>query len=109
MVVYLSPQPKYDPYSGETTGHDWSEPKRTEAPRAFVISPTGTATNDGTNQTLTESWILRIPSGEIAPRPDDRIEEGGEVYAQVGPLMRTRHPFTGWTPYSRVRLERVGG
>lgn len=108
-VTYLTPVDELDPYSGEPVGEDWSNPTRTDAPAAFVLSSATDSTNDGTRETTTITWTLHIPEGEISPGPSDRVEFDGEQFVLDGRPIRERNPFTDWAPYAQVRLERTEG
>lgn len=108
-VTYLTPTIITDPYSGQPGGEDWTNPARTEAPAAFVLSAATDSTNDGTNETTTTTWTLYIPEGATSPGPHDRVEFDGQVFVLDGQPIREQNPFTGWAPYAQVRLERAEG
>lgn len=108
MVAYLTAGVKADPYSGQPIGEDWSNPTRTEAPAAFVLSASTDASSDGTNRTVSTVWTLFVPEGEKSPEPGDRIDFDGQLFVMDGVPIRERNPFTGWAPYAQVRLERSG-
>lgn len=108
-VTYLTPAVVTDPYSGQPVGEDWSDPTRTDAPSAFVLSSSTDSTNDGTRETTRLTWTLHIPEGELEPGADDRVEFDGQMFVLDGRPIREQNPFTGWAPYAQVRLERTEG
>jgi len=108
-VTYLTPGEITDPYSGLPVGEDWESPTRTDAPTAFVLSAATDKANDGTSATVTLTWTLFVPEGEISPGPSDRVEFDGQVFSLDGKPIREVNPFTGWAPYAQVRIERAEG
>lgn len=109
VVTYLTAKREVDPYSGQPVGLDWDEPTRTEAPEAFVLNSSSSNTNDGQSTTTEIAWMLFIPTGEVEPKPGDRVEFDGTVFAMNGRPLRQRNPFTDWAPYAQVQLTMQGG
>lgn len=109
MVTILRGTPVQDPYSGQETGLDWTNPERIESPELFVLQDTSSSESDGIQTTTTDAWRLYVPEGAIAPTARDRIEYDGERWTLAGNPLRERNPFTGWAPYASVRIVREEG
>ena len=92
-----------DPYSGEETGLDWSEPARLEIPKASIQPvQSGEVTFD--RDTFTARWWLWCPGHpDISGR--DRIEYAGEVYEIEGDVMQ----WPGRLPHTQLMLKKVDG
>ena len=102
-AVRLRGTPVTDPYSGEETGVDWSNPDRLVLPRVSVQPVAG---NEVTfdRATVVSRWWLWVPG-----RPDvtayDRIEFEGESYDVDGDVL----PWPGRLAHTQVMLKRTEG
>ena len=92
-----------DPYSGETTHLDWSDPERLAIPQASMQPmQSGELTFD--RDTFTARWWLWCPGHpDITGR--DRIEYAGEIYEIEGDVMQ----WPGRLPHTQLTLKKVDG
>ena len=92
-----------DPYSGEATHLDWSDPERLAIPQASMQPmQSGELTFD--RDTFTSRWWLWCPGHpDITGR--DRIEYAGEIYEIEGDVMQ----WPGRLPHTQLTLKKVDG
>ena len=107
-VVVLTGTPKMDPYSGEQTGTDWTNPS--ESPVGNVLCeprPSGEPVQAARNA-VTSGWTLYF-QGEptTPPTAQDRIRVRGIDYQVMGEPSDWR--LGSWRPGIVVQVERVTG
>lgn len=99
----LRATPIEDPYSGETTGEDWSTPDRlTVSPASTQPVQSGEVTFG--RDTFTARWWLWTP-GHPDIKGRDRIEYAGEVYEIEGDVMQ----WPGRLAHTQLMLKKVDG
>lgn len=102
-VTVLSPTTATDPYSGEPTGTDWSNP--TERDEACAVAPGGSTepTEVARNAIDSDFDLLFDHDPEITAV--DRVVVRGLTCEVDGHPFTFRSPFTGWEPGTLVRVK----
>lgn len=97
-----------DPYSGETTGRDWSNPTTLVIPDlAFNPGSSNEPSEVGRNAVITQPEVYG-PVG-IDVLAGDRLAIRGRTYEVEGDPAEWRSPFTGWEAGVVIKLELVEG
>lgn len=100
-----------DPYSGEQSGEDWSNPETLDFTGALASS-SSTRTPDGLREQTTSTAYLTSPDPTLDIMPGDRIRalpDDGRLWEVDGFPSKDVNAFTGWRPTLECRLtERKG-
>lgn len=97
-----------DPYSGEATDLDWTDPDELAIP-GVAIEPVAASeqVTDGSEQ-LTIDARLYIPyQADVLPL--DRLMVRGAEFTVQGSRLDWRNPYSGDTPGSVLEVRRVAG
>ena len=95
--------PVEDPYSGETTRVDWSNPDRLDLPRVSVQPVTGNEITFDRATVISRWWLFVEGHPDITPH--DRVEYAGESYEVDGEVLR----WPGRLAHTQVMLKRTEG
>ena len=97
-----------DPYSGEASSRDWTDPETLPVEGA-AIGPSSTTEQAGDDRlTVTSSMSLYCQSG-LDIEPHDRIRARSGLWDVVGEEQVWINPFSGWAPGSEYQLRKVLG
>ena len=102
-VEILRGTPVTDPYSGEATGTDWSNPTPTVVAGCSVQPITGAEVTYDRDMIVTR-WNLWMPSG-AGLTASDRVRHTGSVYEVDGSVMN----WPGRIPHIQAVLRKVDG
>lgn len=107
-VTRLRATPKLDPYSGEASGKDWSDPDQLLIP-GVALGPgtTAEAVVDARNEVVTTATLYGEVGMDIVA--GDRIRARGVLWEVDGDLEEYRHPMTGWQAGATANLKKVEG
>lgn len=108
--VVLRAKAILDPYSGEATAADWTNPDRLPFKQPAGIAPRESTepTADGRNSVITGRTLYAEPGEDVTAH--DRVELPGDGVWQVdGDPADWRSPLTGWHPGLVIQLKRVEG
>lgn len=108
-VVRLRRKEVTDPYSGQTTLGDWSDPAEAAIDGAFVASSSTSARSDASRTELLEEKSLYLDDPAADVQAQDRIRAGGVVYLIDGMPSADTNPWTGWQPLREIPLKRWVG
>ncbi|QUY60894.1 Hypotetical protein [Gulosibacter molinativorax] len=107
-VTRLRAGVQVDPYSGEETFSDWSNPSSLVIEGAFVAHTSTSMLATATREQALEAKSLFC--GEADIRKGDRIVDGDYTYTIDGiPPAADTNPFTNWTPPREIPLTRYEG
>lgn len=107
-VTVLRGTPVIDPYSGEETGTDWSNPTPTPFPDCGVAPRLTPETPASDRTMIVEGCTVYMPYGTDI-LATDRAMVRGDTYEVDGDVGVWRNPFTGWEPGIEVNLKKVNG
>lgn len=97
-----------DPYSGESTLADWSDPLQlTVEGVAIALSSTVEPVNDSRQQVITQMSVYCGPGEDILP--EDRIRVRSGLWHVQGTIQAFPNPFTGWEPGAEFAIRKVDG
>lgn len=108
-VVRLRRKETLDPYSGQVTLGDWTNPDEEPIDGAFVAQSSTSAQSDAARNQLLEEKSLYLPDPAADVNAQDRIRAGGITYTIDGMPTADRNPWTGWQPVREVPLKRGVG
>lgn len=97
-----------DPYSGEPTKRDWSDPDTRDLEGVAIAPSTGTETRTDDRRTLTTDMSLYGEPG-IDVLPDDRIRARSGLWEVEGEVADWKNALTGWNPGVEFRIRKVVG
>ena len=107
-VTRLRGTPVVDPYSGESTGVDWSNPDELEIDGcAFNPGQSAEPTEVGRNAVITQPEVYTEVGADVLA--GDRLIVRGRTYEVDGDPSDWRSPFTGWEAGLTVTLKIVEG
>ena len=96
-----------DPYSGEETLGDWSDPDELPIPGCAIAPLDSSEAVNVERELLTSYRNLYAPSGADV-RAEDRIrDDKGVVWVVDGMPFDWHHPMTGWRPGLVASLKRA--
>jgi len=107
-VIVLTGTPVVDPYSGATTGTDWTTTPPTEVPVDNVLCeprPSSEPVQDARNA-VTSGYTLYLPTG-TAITPTNRVRVRGLDYDVLGEASDWR--LGSWHPGLVVQTSRTAG
>lgn len=107
-VTRLRGTPTLDPYSGESTGIDWTNPDTLPIPGCGVgdggsLEPLREARNS-----VESDYDILAPYGSDV-LAGDRVIVRGLTCDVIGRPFPWRHPMTGWEPGTVIRAKIVEG
>lgn len=108
-VVRLRRKEIADPYSGQLTLGDWSDPTEVTLDGAFVASSSTTSQSEAGRTELLEEKSLYLDNPGADVQAQDRIRAGGVVYLIDGMPSADTNPWTGWQPLREIPLRRDTG
>ena len=100
-----------DPYSGELTGEDWSNPDVLTFAGALASS-SSTRTPDALREETTSTAYLTAANPTLDIMPGDRIlavPDDGRRWEVSGYPSRDANAFTGWRPTIEIPLTEYRG
>lgn len=100
-----------DPYSGEQTGEDWSNPETLDFTGALASS-SSTRTPDGLREQTTSTAYLTSPDPSLDIMPGDRIRalpDDGRCWEVSGYPSRDANAFVSWQPTVEIPLSEYRG
>lgn len=100
-----------DPYSGEQSGEDWSNPETLDFTGALASS-SSTRTPDGLREQTTSTAYLTSPDPTLDIMPGDRIQalpDDGRCWEVSGYPSRDVNAFTSWQPTVEIPLSEYRG
>lgn len=107
-VIRLRGTAATDPYSGETTSVDWSDPDDL-ALEGCAVWPGDTAEPLRDARTMVVSdYVVAAPAGSDV-LASDRVVIRGRTCQVVGDPFDWRSPFTGWQPGTIIQANVVEG
>ncbi len=107
-VTRLRGTPVEDPYSGEETDLDWSNPAALEIPGcAFDPGSSDEPLAQGRNAVITQPRLFVAAGVDVTAR--DRLVVRGRTWQVDGDPADFRHPMTGWHPGVVINLKAVNG
>lgn len=107
-VVVLTGAAVDDPYSGESTVIDWSEPTEVEVRGCAVAPRTSSEPTQDARTAVITGMTVYLPPGTVIT-PQSRLRVRGELHEVDGEAGVWISPFTGWTPGVEVATKRVAG
>lgn len=107
-VTRLRPTAAIDPYSGEATDADWTDPDVLDVP-GCAFDPGGSSEPAEVGRgSVTTSPTLYAPT-EADIRASDRVVVRGRTWQVDGDPALWMHPMTGWAAGLVVNLKGVEG
>lgn len=100
-----------DPYSGEQSGEDWSNPETLDFTGALASS-SSTRTPDGLREQTTSTAYLTSPDPTLDIMPGDRIRalpDDGRCWEVIGYPSRDVNAFVSWQPTIEIPLAEYRG
>lgn len=100
-----------DPYSGELTGEDWSDPDKLEFSGALASS-SSTRTPDALREETSSTAYLTSPDPSLDVMPGDRIRampDDGRCWEVSGYPSSDQNAFTAWRPTIEIPLSEYRG
>ena len=97
-----------DPYSGESTGTDWSDPDSLDIDRCAVALGSSDDPNLVARDAVVSDFTVYAPPGSDI-LASDRLVIRGLTCEVVGRPFDWRSPFTGWQPGLAVKANVVEG
>lgn len=100
-----------DPYSGEATGEDWSNPDTLDF-TGTLASSSSTRTPDSLREQTASTAYLTSPDPTLDIMPGDRIRampDDGRRWEVSGYPSRDQNAFTGWQPTIEIPLREYRG
>lgn len=95
-----------DEYSQKLTQADWTNPD--ELPLEGVAIAPGSSTETRTeNRTTVRTSMSLYAAPGVDVLPEDRIRARSGIWRVIGEVSNWTNPFTGWSPGSEFRIERV--
>lgn len=108
-VVRLRRRLVMDPYSGELTRSDWTNPDELEIEGAAVAPSSSTEQSPSFNrQVVITTMSVYGPHG-MDVQEEDRIRTRADLWDVTGERADWRNPLTGWQPGIELPLQKVKG
>lgn len=97
-----------DPYSGENTKRDWTDPDTLDIEGVAIAPSTGTETQSEDRNTRETPMSLYCAPG-IDVLPHDRIRARSGLWNVEGEVADWKNALTGWNPGMEFRVKKVTG
>lgn len=100
-----------DPYSGEASGEDWSNPDALDF-TGVLASSSSTRTPDSLREQTASTAYLTSPDPTLDIMPGDRIQalpDDGRRWEVSGYPSRDQNAFTSWRPTIEIPLSEYRG
>lgn len=97
-----------DPYSGEDTRADWTDPDELEI-EGVAIAPGSSTETRTENRTLVASGMSLYGPPGMDVQPQDRIRARSGLWEVDGEVADWLNALTGWNPGAEFTLKKVKG